>query len=120
MRYTPKQRSAMVQLMYKYESPAMAKRAFKHLYPHLNPARETFTYNRVKYEATQSCHHRKHRERSFSLVKERTSIIKTIITHNPEKSIRQIASQTGIPRTYVHNILTKVLKLKPYRKYGRH
>ncbi|RDD44810.1 hypothetical protein TrispH2_002851 [Trichoplax sp. H2] len=109
----------MVRLMHKYESPVLAKRAFKKKYPALDPAENTFTYNVKKYSMTQSCHRKKHKKRP-SLVGERTTINKAIIVRNPDKSIREIANETGIPKTCVQEILTKVLKLKPCKKVCRH
>ncbi|RDD41639.1 hypothetical protein TrispH2_006284 [Trichoplax sp. H2] len=99
----------MVRLMHKYESYILAKRAFQVKYPGLNPAEKTFKYNVKKYAMTQSCHRKKHKKRP-NLVGQRTPVIQAIIANNPRKSIREIARETGIPRSCVHHILKFKIK----------
>ena len=116
LRLTSDQRIFIVKNFYETKSTTDVQRKFKYRFKKSDVSRKHIYRIVQKFERQGSVADapKPGRPRS-SRSNENVSTLREMLSNSPEKSIRRSSSETGIPKTCVHDILRKDLKLFPYK-----
>jgi inhibitor of nuclear factor kappa-B kinase subunit alpha len=115
-RLTSDQRIFVVKNYYKTKCVTDVQRKFNHQFKNTKLSRKHIYKIVQKFErlGTVADAPRTGRPRC-SRSEENVSTLRVMLMNSPEKSVRRSSSETGIPRTCIHDILKKDLKLFPYK-----
>ena len=116
MPWSPQERARAVELFLQKGSPGAALRALRREWgPRAAPGREALRRWVRQFREEGSVQGDQHRRRPLHAAPADLAKLRRAICRNPRLSVRRLSTKIGLPRSTIHRLLRRQLRLFPYK-----